>query len=679
VSARVGNVIAKDGDKISVGQPVMELDGRVAVAVAGDSSFYRSLDVGDRGPDVRQLNQVLADAGYDPGPVTDSYTERTRTALGKWQAAQKYPSAATAKSQTLTMSLAQGSGYKSGPRNTAAVVVAGASGSSAASGTTRTIAYRPGDATVAIPAGPGFVTAAGPVLTISGTQTIADGDTATLTVEAGAAFTVDTQVTLNVSGDLVAWQDYVPFEPILVFPAGASTATVTVRTLPRTTISHDKRLVVSIAPSGAGAYSVSPIGAAVVTVRGAAGPEAVPTIILTSATGRVTKGQPFPLTLTLSQATTDRIVARLEFGGSAVAGADYVVASSEVAIPAGQTSGAVQIPTVTDKVVKPDTVLTVSLAADPAYVVGSPSAASTIIESTNVPELSLETATATVDAGGNVTFVVTADQPLVKDTSVNFQFGGSAVAGQDYKVVPGTVVLRAGESSFTVVVTTIRRDVVFKPGDMIVGTWPTRIGQVLVKQDQSVSPGTPLLSLTETGSTVKLTASASDRTKLKVGQKVLAKIAGGGKQVSGTISQLDDSVTVDAKTGAQSYGGKVDTADLGGADGANVSIEVILNERPDAIVVPIASVKQDGKGNDVVRVIDLAGDGKVTEVRVTTGITEGSYTEIVSGLTGGEVIVVETSPPAGGTSSGSGSSSTSPTTTRASGSGSNAPATTAAK
>ena len=65
------------------------------------------------------------------------------------------------------------------------------------------------------------------------------------------------------------------------------------------------------------------------------------------------------------------------------------------------------------------------------------------------------------------------------------------------------------------------------------------------------------------------------------------------------------------------------------------------------LAVPIAAVKPGGTGKDVVRVIDLA-NGKITEVPVVTGITEGSFIEIVSGLKGREVVVVETSAEASG-------------------------------
>jgi hypothetical protein len=634
-SARVGAVVSKDGESVEPGQTIMELDGRAAVAVDGDLSFYRSLDVGDRGPDVRQLNQILADGGFDPGPVTDSYTERTRSALGRWQAAHDYPSAATAKSQTLTMALGQGTGYKNGPKSTASVVVAGSTSATGTTGATRPIAFRQ---------------ASGPGMTIRGTQTITDGATATLTIEADSAVEVDTQVSLSVSGDLVAWQDYLPFDPFVVIPAGASTATVTVTTLPHTSITHDKRLVVSITPSSGGAYTIAPIATAIVTVLGQTGDAALPVITISSPTAVVTKGQAFTVTLTLSVVTSERLVAQLAFGGTAAPGADFVVPTNEIVIPAGQTSVAVSIATVSDRVVEPDSTLTVSIAARDGYVVGLASSVTTTIESTNVPELSVSTTATSVGPGGTATFTITADQPVAEDTSVNFQLGGTAVVGQDYKPVPTTVVLRAGQSTFDVAVTTIRHDVVFKPGDMVVGSWPSRVGQVLVEQDQVVAAGTPLFSLTEASFTVQLTASPSDRTKLEVGQSVTVKLSGGTTQAPGTISQLDDSVTVDAQSGAQTYCGTVDVEDLGAADGATVTIDVVLEERADALVVPIASVKQNGSGEDVVRVIDLAAGGEITEVLVTTGITEGSYIEILSGLEGGEVVIVETSPTANGTS-----------------------------
>ncbi|HLX88986.1 MAG TPA: Calx-beta domain-containing protein, partial [Acidimicrobiales bacterium] len=327
---------------------------------------------------------------------------------------------------------------------------------------------------------------------------------------------------------------------------------------------------------------------------------------------------------------------------TAVEGVDYTVPAGEITVPAGQTSLPVQIATIADDMVKPDTVLFVSLATSPDYRIGSPSSAATFITSTNVPILTLTAGGGVIGEGGTTTFTITADQPPVKDTSVSFEAVGTAQPGQDYEPLTGTALLRAGQRQVVVVLRTINKDVVFEPTDMIAGQWPIRVGQVLVKSGDIVIPGASLFTLTDTNFTVTLVASASDRTQLQVGQSVTVQLQGGSAQANGVISQLDDNVTVDPTTKAQTYMGKISVGDLGAADGAAVSIDVVIQNETNVLTVPIAAVKQNGLGQDVVRVIDLAHGGRVTEAPVTTGLSDSSYIEVKSGLTAGQVVIVET-------------------------------------
>ena len=97
-------------------------------------------------------------------------------------------------------------------------------------------------------------------------------------------------------------------------------------------------------------------------------------------------------------------------------------------------------------------------------------------------------------------------------------------------------------------------------------------------------------------------------------------------------------------TKLEQFVGKV-VGDLGAADGAAVTIKVIVENVPEALTVPIAAVKQNGSGDDVVRVIDLGHGGKVREVPVQTGLTEGSFIEVKKGLRGDETVVVEVDQP----------------------------------
>ena len=82
---RVSQLSVEDGDNINAGDVLLALDGRPAVAVNGDFSFWRQLDVGTDGPDVLQLERILLESGYDPGAVDTLFTEATRSALRQWQ------------------------------------------------------------------------------------------------------------------------------------------------------------------------------------------------------------------------------------------------------------------------------------------------------------------------------------------------------------------------------------------------------------------------------------------------------------------------------------------------------------------------------------------------------------------------------------------------------------------
>ena len=67
---------------------------------------------------------------------------------------------------------------------------------------------------------------------------------------------------------------------------------------------------------------------------------------------------------------------------------------------------------------------------------------------------------------------------------------------------------------------------------------------------------------------------------------------------------------------------------------------ITREEKIDVITVPVAAVLQDGQGNDVVRVV--LTDGTTRQVQVKVGLSEGAYVEITEGLSGEELVLVET-------------------------------------
>ena len=180
---------------------------------------------------------------------------------------------------------------------------------------------------------------------------------------------------------------------------------------------------------------------------------------------------------------------------------------------------------------------------------------------------------------------------------MQYSVTGTAKPGQNFVPVTGTVLLRAGQTTASIPILTLNDDVTFQPTDIITGTWPTRVGTVEVKEGDVTVPGKPLFSLTETGFTVTLRASAADRTKLKVGQTTTVQLQGGTGTAPGVISELDDTATTDQTTKTQVYEGKVQVqGDLGAADGAPVTIKVVLQEHLNALTVPIAAVQAERRG-----------------------------------------------------------------------------------
>jgi multidrug efflux pump subunit AcrA (membrane-fusion protein) len=739
----VSKVTVADGATVAAGQSLLSLDGRDAVAVPGDVPFFRGLDVGSRGQDVKQLERVLAGAGYSPGPVDELYTEQTRFALAQWQAAHGYPGATPEHPETVTVSLGQGAGYKVGAESSTGITIGAGTKATGA-------AYRGGRPTVSLAPATGkptirlastsyplltlrsvnAVTAEGaaaqfvitaddalsanidvtlqasgtagaddvvlpptkvtfptgtssltvnvptrqddlveddetfglsivasssyrsgdetgttrivsddlPELTMSGGGQVVEGAPATVIIQADQAPVRDTQVTLNLGGDASAGRDYRTISPVITLPAGIRATAVELQTLSDDVLEPDERIVVSLA-QGAG-YRVGRTGAAVVTIAKRTGPVGLPIVTVRPTATRVAEGQPVPFAVSLDHSLTEDLPLRLVYGGTALLGGDYAPATGRIVVPAGQTSVTVQVPTVQDAVVEPDRTLSVTLAPSDDYLVGGATGGVATIESDDLPELRLVGGGGTVAEGGRTVLTVVADQAPAEDTSVSYQVVGSATPGQDFGALTGTAILRAGQTSLVIPLLTLADDVTFEPTDMVVGHWPIRVGEVLVKEGAAVQAGMPLLSLTDAGLTVTLKASAADRTKLKVGQQVKVKLEGSTDEVDGAISELDDTATTDEQTKAQSYEGKVTIGDFAAADGASVSIDVLLDQRADALAVPIAAVKQDGSGRDVVRVLDVA-TGKVREVQVQTGITEGSYLEVKSGLKPGDVVIVE--------------------------------------
>ncbi|MEC7844834.1 MAG: Calx-beta domain-containing protein [Actinomycetota bacterium] len=654
VDGQVSSVLVDDGDTVTAGDVLYAIDGRAAVAVDGDFSFFRKLDVGSDGPDVLQLETILSSNGYDVGTVDQLYTEETRSGLREWQISRGYGGAKPEPDENIVVSLSSNSaGYTIGAKNTVAIelqpsvpdmeLTAGSS-----NWETQTALYtRPKNNALLFSPTVLALQDDRPVIEVSvNPGSVIEGETAIFTFTSDIAMPSDTVIDYVVSGSATAEDDYNddPLDGSFVFPAGTQSFDLSVETLTDSEIESEEELIIEV---GEGfsigdnlPYRPGALREAKLEITSPAGD--VQTIQIRSTTVSTSEGGNLSFEFETDLISNEVTTIKFSVWGSATTGSDFFAEDLEIDLPANSETVTLTFQTRDDMLVESDEELWITIISNPdeTYVIGSPKSAVGIIESNDLPELTIEGG-GDVGEGGDAQFVIRADQAVVEDTSINYRLSGSATAGSDYRELPGTVIMPAGENEVTVKIETIDDDVVFLPGDMVVASWPARIGTVSVDDGEFILLGQQVLTLTEPDFTITLTLNPTDRGNLEEGMAVEVELQASDQEaVPGIILELDETATVSGD-GSERYEGVIQTFEtLDAVDGANVNVDVTREEKVDVITVPVAAVLQDGQGNDVVRVV--LTDGTTRQVQVKVGLSEGAFVEITEGLTGDELVLVET-------------------------------------
>ena len=654
VDGQVSSVLVEDGDTINAGDVLYAIDGRAAVAVDGEFSFFRKLDVGSDGPDVLQLETILSENGYEVGIVDQLYTEETRSGLREWQISRGYGGASPEPNENIIVSLSSNSaGYTIGAKNTIAIELQPSVPDQTISSNDNKweakyalFTRNNSEDALFTPANLVFQNDR-PIIEIAvNPNSVTEGESATFTFTSDIPMPSDTLIEYVTSGSATAGDDFNddPLTGTFIFPAGTSSYDLMVATLADDEIESPEELIIEVGDgfltNDTDAYVPGPLNEASLEITSTSGD--VQTIEVRSLTATTSEGGNITFEFETDKISNEDTIIKISVWGTATSGSDYLAEDLEVELPANQETVSLTFQTRNDSLVEPDEELwvTVLTNADETYTVGTPKSALGVIESDDLPELTISGGGG-IGEGGNAEFVIRADQPVVEDTSINYRLSGSATAGLDYNELPGTVIMLAGESQVTVQIETIDDDVVFLPGDMVVASWPARIGTVSVDDGEFILLGQQVLTLTEPDFTITLTLNPTDRGNLEVGMEVEVELQASDQDaVPGVILELDETATV-SSDGSERYEGVIQTfEDLDAVDGANVNVDVTREEKVDVITVPVAAVLQDGQGNDVVRVV--LTDGTTRQVQVKVGLSEGAFVEITEGLSGDELVLVET-------------------------------------
>ena len=194
----------------------------------------------------------------------------------------------------------------------------------------------------------------------------------------------------------------------------------------------------------------------------------LPTISIAATDPNAAEANADPGVFTVSRtgATASALTVPLTFSGTAVNGTDYQTLASSVTIPAGQSSATVTVTPINRQIIGGSKSVIATLGSGSAFTIGSPSSATVTIADndtvTTLPTVSImatdpNAAEANADPG---VFTVTRSGATTAALSVSLVLSGTAVNGTDYQTVSGSVTIAAGQSSGSVTITPINRQIV---------------------------------------------------------------------------------------------------------------------------------------------------------------------------------------------------------------------------
>ncbi len=191
----------------------------------------------------------------------------------------------------------------------------------------------------------------------------------------------------------------------------------------------------------------------------------------------------------------------------------------------------------------------------------------------------------------------------------------------------------------------------------------------------------PAVSMIGEGQVAEITMSETDAINVKIGNRAtLTFDAVDGLSIAGTVTEIDPVGTV--SQGVVSYSAKISFNDATNQvrPGMSVSADIATATHQDVITIPSSAVQTVGSSSYVLTPsidlsdVDLAASansgitiGSTKRVLVTTGLSDGTITEIISGLNVGDQIIVKTIKSTASTAS-SASSASSAVTSKSSGS-----------
>ena len=285
-----------------------------------------------------------------------------------------------------------------------------------------------------------------PALSIAGASGAEDvGELAFAVALSARSLTGVTVDYASMDGTAVAGSDYDAVEGTLTFAAGEVWKTIRVPVIDDAVDEADEEAfaVALSAPTGATLDAATATGTIwdddeppAVSVADAAGDEDIGALEFA-----VALSAPSGIEVSASYATAD---------GTATAGGDYAAATGTLMFAPGEVSRTIAVSVIDDSLDEPDETFTLVLADPRGATLGRGSALGTIRDDDEPSALSIAGDTGPEDVG-ELVFSVTLMARAPTEVTVNYAtMDDTAIAGDDYKPVEGTLTFAPGETARTI-------------------------------------------------------------------------------------------------------------------------------------------------------------------------------------------------------------------------------------
>lgn len=187
-------------------------------------------------------------------------------------------------------------------------------------------------------------------------------------------------------------------------------------------------------------------------------------LIVAEAVGSLT------VTAALSAPAGQTVIIPLSLSGNATLNSDFSLSAPSIVIPAGSTTGSINVAIVDDAFNEVDETIVFTLGAHPTITVGAANVFSiTVLDDDGPPFVSFTiTEQSAVESGGPLTVNVTMDPPSTKTVTVPFIVTGTALGGGiDYTLSAASVVIPPGGTGGSVTVTLVD-DVLDEPAQTVI-------------------------------------------------------------------------------------------------------------------------------------------------------------------------------------------------------------------